>query len=89
MRAQIEASDKGTILVNRVPGADPFGTHFVSITGIVSKDLSINENAFENLGNDFSTFNAFIECLWERDLDAANFNRLVEFMPKSPALFVS
>jgi hypothetical protein len=56
LRAQIEAADKGTILVNRVHGATPYGTHYVSITGTVGQDLSVTENAFENLGNSFGTF---------------------------------
>lgn len=53
MKVKVEAADKGTVIVNRVPGASPYQTAYVVITGLVKEDLSIAEQSSEPFGNTF------------------------------------
>lgn len=52
----MEAADKGVVMINRVPGATPYSTQFVVITGLVNDDLSIMEQSSESFGASFGTY---------------------------------
>lgn len=53
LKAKVESADKGTVVVSRVPGATPYSTHFIIVTGLVNPDLSVSEKTFESFGNTF------------------------------------
>jgi hypothetical protein len=68
-KVQVQASDRGTVLVVRQPNvpfnATPYATNkFVCVTGVVQNDLSVRESTVEGFGNDFNldNFNAVVKA---------------------------
>jgi len=55
LKAKVEAADHGMVMVSRIPGAIPYSTQFLVLTGLVNEDLSVTEQSSESFGSSFGT----------------------------------